>query len=509
MPFRHSRSDRIRVSLSQRDNRICIDVRDWGVGFDPAAVEERRFGLQGIRERVRLLEGRMAIESAPGEGTHISVELPLTAKDETLAVIFDMDGVLVDTYHAHYRSWLELAEAEGFHFTEAEFAATFGRTSREIIAHFWGEGRFDDAQIAELDRRKEAAFRRMIETDFPAMPGVGELLRSLHNAGFRLAVGSSGPPENVAMVLDRLEARNLFEAVVTGEDVTRGKPDPEVFLIAAKRLGVPPARCAVIEDAPSGIAAANAARHDQRRSVEHRPEARRSRGRSSRRSVARRALSASAARPDCRSVVNPSGQGGYIMKKSLGAKTILYPTPVLVVGTYDLQGKPNVMTAAWGGICCSEPPCVAVSLRKATYSYHNIVHRKAFTVSVPSERYVKDADYFGIVSGRTDDKFAAAELTAGPQRSGRCSLRARVSAGSRMPTAAHVRVGVAYAVRRRNPRRESRSGDVGGRRSSRYRETPADHLRPGGASVLRHRPPLGQGVFDRQAAVRMSTAFTA
>ena len=85
------------------------------------------------------------------------------------------------------------------------------------------------------------------------------MLRSLHDAGFRLAVGSSGPPENVALVLDRLEARDLFEAVVTGEDVTRGKPDPEVFLIAAKRLGVPPARCAVIEDAPPGIAAANAA----------------------------------------------------------------------------------------------------------------------------------------------------------------------------------------------------------------------------------------------------------
>ena len=100
------------------------------------------------------------------------------------------------------------------------------------------------------------------------------------------------------------------------------------------------------------------------------------------------------------------------MKKSFGAKTILYPTPVLVVGTYDLQGKPNVMTAAWGGICCSVPPCVAVSLRKATYSYHNIVHRKAFTISVPSDRYVKDADYFGIASGKTEDKFAASELTA-------------------------------------------------------------------------------------------------
>lgn len=99
------------------------------------------------------------------------------------------------------------------------------------------------------------------------------------------------------------------------------------------------------------------------------------------------------------------------MKKSLGAKTILYPTPVLVVGTYDKDGKPNVMTAAWGGICCSVPPCVAVSLRKATYSYAGIVKHKAFTVNVPSERYVKEVDYFGIASGKVEDKLAAAGLT--------------------------------------------------------------------------------------------------
>jgi flavin reductase (DIM6/NTAB) family NADH-FMN oxidoreductase RutF len=99
------------------------------------------------------------------------------------------------------------------------------------------------------------------------------------------------------------------------------------------------------------------------------------------------------------------------MKKSLGAKTILYPTPVLVVGTYDEEGKPNAMTAAWGGICCSVPPCVAVSLRKATYSHANIVKRQAFTISVPSERHVKEADYFGIASGRNEDKFAVTRLT--------------------------------------------------------------------------------------------------
>ena len=99
------------------------------------------------------------------------------------------------------------------------------------------------------------------------------------------------------------------------------------------------------------------------------------------------------------------------MKTSIGARTIVYPTPVLIVGTYDREGKPNTMAAAWGGICCSRPPCVAVSLRKATYSYGNIVERQAFTISIPSEAYVKEADYFGLASGRNEAKFAVAGLT--------------------------------------------------------------------------------------------------
>ncbi|MGA2863325.1 MAG: flavin reductase family protein [Verrucomicrobiota bacterium] len=100
------------------------------------------------------------------------------------------------------------------------------------------------------------------------------------------------------------------------------------------------------------------------------------------------------------------------MKRSLGAKTLIYPAPVLVVGTYDKAGRANVMTAAWGGVCCSQPPCVAVALRKATYSYANLVERKAFTLSIPSEEQVKEADYFGLVSGRNTDKLAVAKLTA-------------------------------------------------------------------------------------------------
>jgi len=99
------------------------------------------------------------------------------------------------------------------------------------------------------------------------------------------------------------------------------------------------------------------------------------------------------------------------MKESIGAKTLVYPTPVFVVGTYDKAGKANVMTASWGGICCSQPPCVAVSLRKATYTHGNILARKAFTISIPSESHVQQADYFGLVSGRSVDKLAATKLT--------------------------------------------------------------------------------------------------
>lgn len=99
------------------------------------------------------------------------------------------------------------------------------------------------------------------------------------------------------------------------------------------------------------------------------------------------------------------------MKKSLGPGTWLYPTPVFVVGTYDAAGKPNVMTVAWGGICCSKPPCVAISVRKATYTYACLMERKAFTISLPSEEQVVLADYFGVASGRDTDKFAVSGLT--------------------------------------------------------------------------------------------------
>jgi flavin reductase (DIM6/NTAB) family NADH-FMN oxidoreductase RutF len=99
------------------------------------------------------------------------------------------------------------------------------------------------------------------------------------------------------------------------------------------------------------------------------------------------------------------------MKRSIGARTLLLPTPVLLVGTYDGEGRANVMTVAWGGICCSQPPCVGISIRKATYTYGNIVQRGAFTVGIASESQVKEVDYFGIESGRRQDKVGRAGFT--------------------------------------------------------------------------------------------------
>jgi beta-phosphoglucomutase len=172
--------------------------------------------------------------------------------------IFDMDGVLVDSYRAHLESWQQTARAHGVEMTERQFAETFGRTSREIITRLWG-GRIREEDVPAFDAEKEAAYRRVIRADFPEMPGAGELLAALHAAGFRIAVGSSGPPENVRAVMECLPNAGLIDAAVHGRDVAHGKPHPEVFLNAAEKLRLPPARCAVVEDAVHGVEAARAA----------------------------------------------------------------------------------------------------------------------------------------------------------------------------------------------------------------------------------------------------------
>jgi len=178
-------------------------------------------------------------------------------------VIFDVDGVLVDSRAAHFRAWRDVAAEAGIDIDDAAFDRAFGRTSRDIIIAWWTEaGRsdeLDDETIAAIDEEKERRYRDLLEDGVTPVPGAPRLVADLARAGFLLGVGSSGPPANVDLVLDRLGIADHLPVRVTGVDVTRGKPDPEVFMLASRRLGLDRSRGAVIEDAPAGIAAARAA----------------------------------------------------------------------------------------------------------------------------------------------------------------------------------------------------------------------------------------------------------
>jgi len=173
-------------------------------------------------------------------------------------VIFDLDGVLVDSYRAHFASWRALYGELGIEYSEEAFAADFGRTSRDILRRTMGD-QLSEERVRDLDARKEALFRDILRENFPAMDGAVELIDALSADGFRLAVGSSGPPENIELALAKLGRAEKFAAIVTGQDVTRGKPDPQVFQLAAERLALPAAACAVVEDAVHGIEAARRA----------------------------------------------------------------------------------------------------------------------------------------------------------------------------------------------------------------------------------------------------------
>ncbi len=176
--------------------------------------------------------------------------------DDAKSVIFDMDGVLIDSFRCHFESWRRVAAEYGRIYTESQFVAGFGRTSREVIAEQWDGEPLSPSTIREIDERKESLFRELIDQDFPAMDGAVELVATLSDGGFRIAVGSSGPPDNVRLAIDRLGIRGRLTAIITGGDVKIGKPDPQVFTLAAERMGVAPAQCVVVEDAPVGIEAA-------------------------------------------------------------------------------------------------------------------------------------------------------------------------------------------------------------------------------------------------------------
>jgi len=177
---------------------------------------------------------------------------------ESKAVIWDMDGVIASTAPYHFKAWQEVLQKRGIDFTEKQFGHHFGQRNDTIIKGAMGE----DVSLEEMETiadEKEKSFRRRIGQDVKPLPGVIELMNALIQHGFKIALASSAPMENINFITRSLGINSLFQSIITGHEVPRGKPSPDVFLLAAERLGARPANCIVIEDSVAGVTAAKTA----------------------------------------------------------------------------------------------------------------------------------------------------------------------------------------------------------------------------------------------------------
>jgi beta-phosphoglucomutase len=171
-------------------------------------------------------------------------------------VIFDLDGVLVDTGWAHRQAWYDLAETEGLEMSDDFFRDTFGMQNAAILPML--RPGISPEEMERLSDWKEQRYRDLVKQRLEFAAGAEALLIDLKQRGFHLAIGSSAPPENLDVFWSRLSLAEYFHARVTKEEITESKPSPQTFLMAAQKLGIEPACCAVVEDAVQGVQAARA-----------------------------------------------------------------------------------------------------------------------------------------------------------------------------------------------------------------------------------------------------------
>jgi beta-phosphoglucomutase family hydrolase len=175
------------------------------------------------------------------------------------AVLWDMDGTLVDSEEFHWLSWRDTMTAEGLPITHDQFVVTFGQRNDSILPHWLGADAAPD-RIQRVGDVKEALYRKLVrDSGIAPLAGAAEWVRRLNQEKWRQAIASSAPRANVEAVLEVIGLAGCFQAIVSAEDVTAGKPDPQVFLTAAARLGAAPAECIVVEDAVAGVEAARRA----------------------------------------------------------------------------------------------------------------------------------------------------------------------------------------------------------------------------------------------------------
>ena len=171
------------------------------------------------------------------------------------AVLWDLDGTLADSEEYHWLSWRDAMRAEGVELTYDRFLASFGQRNDRILGAWLGEAA-DATRIRRIGDWKEAEYRRLAEArGLTPLAGAREWVERLHGDGWKQAIASSAPRLNVETMLHVLKFDGLIDAMVSADEVKKGKPDPDVFLAAAAAVSVPPSRCVVVEDAPAGVEA--------------------------------------------------------------------------------------------------------------------------------------------------------------------------------------------------------------------------------------------------------------
>lgn len=186
-------------------------------------------------------------------GADLAYAYALEKSTGTDAFLFDLDGVIIDSSEFHKQSWVVLMSSKGINFSEEDFKITFGKRNEEILKDYFPD--LPESEIKKMSYEKEELYRKFAKGNIKPIDGSIDTLRLIRENGFKIALVSSTPKENIDFIFKELKLDNFFDAVVSGTDIKQGKPNPECYLIAAAKLGVKPQRCYVVEDSEHGLEA--------------------------------------------------------------------------------------------------------------------------------------------------------------------------------------------------------------------------------------------------------------
>jgi len=218
-----------------------IQASAWVTKFTKRVVETR--GVLTLRDNRVIADG---------------IFLFYVWRQSRKAILWDMDGVISDSYPLHYASWQETFARRGIQITKQDFTELFGVRNDLIVRTVMGN-QLSDQEVAQIVQEKEEAFRRKAAGQIKPFPGVLKLLKALKQGNFKVGLVSSAPKQNIELVVNELDLTDIFDCIVSGQEVSESKPNPQIFLCGAQKVGASPNDCLVIEDSPLGVKAARAA----------------------------------------------------------------------------------------------------------------------------------------------------------------------------------------------------------------------------------------------------------